>query len=1052
VTASGVNVEAVYPLTPVQEGILFHTLYAPESPLYLQQYVARLDGDLDVAAFRRSWQLVIDRHEVLRSLVTWEGRERPLQVVRRRVEPEWRIEDWRTDTSAAQTARFNRFLENDRRRRFALDVAPLMRFALLRIAGDTHRFVWSHHHVVIDGWSMAIVLSEVFRSYEAIVAGVEPQLPPPAPYREYVRWLHTSGTGGAEEHWRRSLAGFTTATKLRIEAPGVTSPWAERHGEEVVRLGVAATERLAVFARSSGVTLNTVLRDAWSLLLNRYSGDEDVVFGATVAGRPAELDRAMEMVGLFINTLPVRVRIERDTAVVDWLRQLQQQQIAATPYEATPLVEVQGWSEVPAGDPMFQTLLVFENVPHPETKAGGLTTTDIRYLQRSNYPLAVLVMPGAELELVLLYDADRYHPAVIGRLARQLIRVLETIGDDPWRPVADVELFPRDELTEMVAVWNNTEAAYPAGETIHSLVLASAARTPQHLAVVGDGASLTYADLVAKATDVARRLGTLGVGPGVRVGVAMERSPATVTAILGVLLAGGAYVPLDPRQPPARLGYLIADTSAAAIVTQGEPVALGDIAPTVAVVRTDETGPPVAGVATAAAGPDDLAYVLFTSGSTGRPKGVAVTHRSLVNSTHARLHAYGDPVGTFLLLSPFVFDSSLAGLFATLTQGGTLVLPAPDMEKDVRHLAELIATHQVTHTLLLPTLYAMLLEHADPAALRSLRLVMVAGEACPPSLMRRHHSLLPDTRLVNEYGPTEATVWCTVHHTSAPEPADDESDHAPRVPIGRPIANMQTFILDPWLRPVPVGVPGELHVAGVGLARGYLDQPALTAERFIETDLPVAGRVRLYRTGDVARHLPDGSIDLLGRVDHQVKIRGQRIELAEIEMVLREHQKVRDAVVVASTTGSGATAGAVLVAYVEPDVDGESVRRFLAERLPAVMVPARVVTLGALPRGVNGKVDRTALPDPGHPAPRGGEGFVAPATDVERRLAEIWSGVLGVESVGVTDNFFDLGGDSILSIRIIARAHETGLAITPRQLFEHPTIAELAAIVEAAGG
>ncbi len=430
--------------------------------------------------------------------------------------------------------------------------------------------------------------------------------------------------------------------------------------------------------------------------------------------------------------------------------------------------------------------------------------------------------------------------------------------------------------------------------------------------------------------------------------------------------------------------------------------------------------------------------MIYTSGSTGRPKGVEVTHRNLVNSTHARVRAYGDRIDAFLLLSPFFFDSSVAGLFSTLTQGGALVLPAPQMEQDVGHLADLIAAHQVSHTLALPRLYEMLLEHADPARLGSLRLVMVAGEACSRDLGPRHHDVLPGTRLVNEYGPTEATVWCTVQEIG-PGPVDGD-----RVPIGRPIANSQTYILDPWGRPTPVGVPGELHVGGLGVARGYLGDPAMTADRFVTRTLPDEP-VRLYRTGDLARYLEDGTIDLIGRADTQVKIRGQRIELGEIERVLESHPSVREAVV---NLRAADGAPAILAAHVATDAASGDLRDFLASQLPAPMVPAAIVTMDTLPRGSTGKVDRKALLEapirPAGPAAR----YVAPATHTEKRLAVIWSEVLGVERVGVADNFFELGGDSILSIRVIARAHAAGLRITPRQFFDQPTVAELAVLAE----
>ena len=1037
------NIEAIYPITPVQDGILFHTVYAPESPLYFQQYACVIHGELDVSVFRRSWQHVIDRHAVLRSLLTWEGRDQPLQIVRSRVEAEWHEEDWRSHSRAEQELALASFLESDRRRGFQLDVAPLMRLALFRTRDDAHQFVWSHHHIIIDGWSIGLILDEVFRSYEVLLGGDEPDLPDRLPYREFVQWLKAQTGAEAEDYWRAALAGFESATPLPTKASTAERRWAERHAEEIVRVAPDTTQRIVDFARSEGLTLNTVLRGAWGLLLSRYANQDDVVFGTTLSGRPPDLDGSLEMIGLFINTLPVRVDVAPGQRVQDWLRGLQQQQIEAIAFESTPLVDVQGWSAVPGGEPLFETLLVFENVPNPTLTSGRLRTSEVRYHQRSNYPLAILVMPGEELELIFLYDTDRFEPSIIGRMAGQLVHLLETMTANPTAPLGEISIFPDEELHEIVHAWNATTAEYPDRNTIHELIGRAAARTPEATAVVGSGIALTYAQLEARAEAVADRLSQLGVRANDRIAVSVERSPATIVAILGVLRAGGAYVPLDPGLPPGRLEVLLEDTSAKAVVFDARPQGIG----ATPVVELESGGAlrhppssPSRGLPEAATA-DDLAYVIHTSGSTGRPKGVAVTHRNLVSSNHARLQAYGDAVPTFLLLSPVIFDSSVAGIFSTLTQGGTLVLPAPRMEQDVHHLAELISAHDVTHTLALPTLYGLLLELVDPTQLSSLELVMVAGEPCPPELVRLHHARLPGTRLANEYGPTEATVWCTVHHTEPPA----ENGPTLRIPIGRPIANTQAYILDQADRPVPVGVPGELYIGGAGLAQGYLGQPDLTAEAFPTRRIADLPPTRLYRTGDIASFGNDGTIDLLGRADHQVKIRGQRIELGEIEMVLRRHDAVRDAVVVVRDDGPGS---ASLAAYVEPTdtLSANELRTYVAGLMPDVMVPTVIIQLDHLPKGPTGKVDRGALPDPAATEPIVGAEAVPPTGATQERLAEIWREVLGLETVGATDNFFELGGDSILSIRVIARAHRAGLTISPKQFFGAPTIAGLAEV------
>ncbi len=1045
------NIEAIYPLTPVQQGILFHVLYTPDSPLYFQQFTAIVEGDLDVEVLRRSWDVVIGRHQALRSLLTWERRDQPLQIVRETVRAEWRIEDWRTETDPARS--FAAFLDRDRRRGFDLSVAPLMRFALFRLAEGRHQFVWSHHHLILDGWSIGVVLAEVFEVYEALTAGRQPDLAPPADYGSYIRWLQGRDDPAAQRFWSERLSDVETATRPAIERIVAETPWAERHAESRVTLAAADTVRLSEAARTAGVTLNTMLRGAWAVLLRRYSGTDDVVFGATVAGRPPELDGALDLVGMFANTLPVRIGVEEGARLADWLGTIQSHQMAALAHEVTPLVDVQRWSGVPAGQPLFTTLLAFENVRPPQTAGAGLRLRELRYLQRSNYPLALLVMPGDEMELIALFDVDRYDRRIIERMMAQLGYVLEQMAGGLNRTVGSLDVIPPGEAEEVLVDWNQRGGSPPPGETMHDLIVAAAATDPDKVAVTDDIVAVTYSELVHRAGDLAAELQRMGVGPNDRVGVCMARSPATVVAILGVLSAGAAYVPMDPDQPGPRHRYVLDDTDAVALlVSAGGGIDGGD-RPILEVaddgtIATAERGTPAA--APRAAGPHDLAYVLFTSGSTGRPKGVAVTHGNLVASTHARRDVYPGRVGAFLLLSPLIFDSSVAGLFWTLYDAGTIVLPASRMDQDVRHLAGVVQRHEVTHTLGLPTVYELMLAHAEPGQLASLRVVMVAGEACPPSVGAAHHVRVPGTLLVNEYGPTEATVWCASHVITPDDVRNGAETASHRIPIGRPIPGTQIYLLDEQLRPVPVGVPGELCVAGAGLSRGYLGRPELTAQQFVDVELPAVGPTRVYRSGDLGRHLPDGTIDLLGRLDHQVKIRGQRIEPGEIETVLREHPAVRDAVVVAGADlADGAASSPTLVAYAAAEADRDELRQHLAAHLPNVMVPAVIELLPSLPRGATGKVDRDALPEPKR-RPDGAQQdvAVAPATETERLLAGIWADVLGRDAVAVTDNFFELGGDSILSIRIIARAHEAGLTISPRQFFEAPTVAELAASME----
>ncbi len=1041
-TAPG-NIKAIYPLNPVQEGILFHTLYAPDSPLYIQQYVCDLEGSLDATAWRTAWTAVSERHEALRSLLTWEHRERPLQIVRASAPAEWHIEDWRELAAETQQRRFAEFLDGDCRKGFRLDRAPLQRFALFRLSDDCTRFVWTHHHVIIDGWSMGIVLDEVQWLYTAVATGDDQSLGAPADYRSYVQWSQSRTLEGAEDFWRTQLAGIQAATELRIELPGAPERWAESHAEHIVKLDAEVTSRLGELARNSAVTLSTVLRAAWAIVLGRYAGHTDVVFGATVAGRPAELPESIRMVGMFINTLPIRVTLDENQTLGELLAGIHRQHVEMVRYESTPLVSVQGWSDVPAGEPLFGSVLVVENVPAPRD-TSGVDVRNVRYLQRSNYPLAILVMPGDELELVVLYDDQRYAPDAIERLGRQLGAVLSQLPAHAERPIRALQLLPPPEARRVLVDWNRTAAAFDDKQLIDDLILAAAEASPDTVAVAGGAVSVTYRQLVERSDLIAAALGAHGVGPGAIVGIAVGREPAFLVAMLGVLRSGAAYVPIDPAFPRARVDFILEDTGAQAIVTTAGASFDGGV-PRIVVAADGapeglRTSPPPTSPSRS---PDDLAYVLYTSGSTGTPKGVMVRHRNLVNSTIARADVYTRPVRSYLVLSPFVFDSSVAGIYWALTDGGTLVVPEPGLEQDVAALARMVRDHRVTHTLMLPSVWGLLLDLAEPSALDSLEVVIVAGEACPPSLVDRHFARLPGVELFNEYGPTEATVWSTVH------PVAVRDGERLRVPIGRPIANTSVYLLDPESRPVPIGVPGELAVGGSNVTAGYLRRPDLTAAAFGTVDGGPAGEQLVYRTGDLVRWTADGTLDLLGRIDHQVKLRGQRIELGEIEAVLTAHASVADAVVV-KVESEGQQP--FLAAYVESAAGAMPNQAELADHarshLPRVMVPSVICVLDSLPRGATGKVDRRALPDIDTPHQREPH-FVPPRGPAEVQLAAIWADVLGVDTIGATDNFFELGGDSILSIRIIARANEAGFRITPRQFFDHPTVSDLVAAAQA---
>lgn len=889
------NVADIYPLSPLQEGMLFHTLEAPTSGVYVEQYSCTLRGPLDVEALQAAWRRVVDRHAVLRTAFLWEGLDEPLQVVRRQTDPPWTVLDWQAAPPDEVVERLQALLREDRIRGFDVTQAPLMRMTLIRRAPEEHRFVWSFHHLLLDGWATALVINEVFTIYAALVRGTVPSLPHVPPYHDYIAWLQQQDLGDVKRFWTEQLQGFTAPTSLPIDQPTLHADTAHYVQQEVT-MDASTTESLRALARAHRLTLNTVLQGAWALIVSRYSGEEDVLYGTTVSGRPAALRGVEQMIGPFINTLPVRVAVSGEKRLIPWLAEVQAQQVALRQYEHTPLVEIQKWSEVSGQQALFESLLVVENYPldaAAPADTAGIQIIDVDYAEQSNYPLALLAVPGSTMRFIAVYDTARFEAAAIGRLLGHLRQMLAAFATDPTRRLADYTMLTDAEYRRIVHTWNDTQADYPHTACIHHLIEAQAARTPEAVAVVAADETLTYATLNRRADRLARRLCRQGVEPEVCVGLCAERSVAMVVGILGILKAGGAYVPLDPAYPAERLRFMLENTQAPVLLAQQSLAdTLPDTAARVLYLDTDEAEDEAPSDRPVAVGSEHLAYVIYTSGSTGQPKGVQVTHRNLVHATMARSQFYSEPPERFLLLSSFSFDSSVAGIFWPLCTGGTLVLPRPGQEQDLPRLGTLIAEQQVTHTLALPALYRLMLEQISVDQLASLRSVIVAGEACPPMLVARHYATLPQSQLFNEYGPTEATVWCTGY---AVPPSFD----GPRVPIGRPIANAQVYVLDAHRQPVPVGGSGELWIGGDGIARGYLNRPEQTAERFILDFFRDGSGAHLYRTGDRARYQPDGTIEFLGRVDDQIKIRGHRIEPGEVEAVLQHHPDVAEAVVIA---------------------------------------------------------------------------------------------------------------------------------------------------------
>jgi len=1289
----------------MQAGMVYHSLLTPELPIYFEQLSVGIDGPVDMPAFERAWREAIRRHPMLRASVVWRGVTTPLLCVLEPAVGGVSASEQAGETGRAATvhegaklvleqhdcrdwedipARLEAFLEADRARGFALDQPPLMRLSWLHLPEGRARFVWSFHHVLLDGWSVSVLLSEVFAHYEALLEGRRLSLPPMPPHEEYVAWLQAQDRGAAEAFWREELKGFLAASPLPMRGrPASAEESDAAPGQVTGHLSAEATSRLHAAARQAHLTLSTLVQAAWAVLLSRYSGEADVLFGVTVAGRPPELAQVDKRVGLFINTLPVRVQVAGDAPVGVWLRQLQDHQLRLRQFEATALVDIQGWSEVPREHPLFESILVFENYPIDAALRDAqlpIKIVDFQSFERTNYPLVLGVVPGERLELTLAYDGRRFEAEAAGKLVEVLLGLLPQVLVAPMARLDHLSLLTEQDRGRLER-WNATDRPYLEA-TLHGMFEAQVAREPEAIAVRADGETLTYGALERRSNQLAHHLRALGVGPEVRVGICLERCLNLVVALLGTLKAGGAYVPLDPSYPAARIQYMLEDARVGLLITEytliplvgqmDRPVVcmnaarelletlpthtrletrpthtrletrpthtrletrpthtrletrpthaldaafnegrtspllkvaaatrLGDRAqvpndeqvspilggnhkrraglpPLLRVSQTTGGSPPFlkggrggsslesadskevkaplhatkyphgprsrhsllrgAGGGAAAGPPagsplasmslnddpalptspldavssplptvdpssEQLAYIIYTSGSTGKPKGVMISHRA---STH---HAWWmqteypvDRQDRVLQKAPISFDASVTEIFGALLFGAQLVMAPPETHRDPERLLALLQDAQITQLVVVPSLLRALLDlPSGLGACPELRRIFCGGEALTRDLVAGL-ARATAAELINCYGPSETAVDVTSWPCT-------EREETP-IPIGLPVFNTRLYVLDSSLQPVPIGAVGQLFIGGIQLGRGYWDRPALTASHFIPDPFGSEPGARLYATGDRVRLRQDGALEYLARLDHQLKIRGNRVDLGEIEAALRDHEGVAAAVVVAREEG---VAGQQLVAYVVPErvvaggdgVGGQhlpasegvangaisksrnlqnsvlteaipldlppistpssavpteaasvthaGLRAFLQRSLPEYMLPSIYITLEVLPLTPNGKLDRRALPAPdGLQLARTG-GSILPRTPIEALLAPLFAEVLGVDAIGIETHFFEAGGHSLLATQLISRVRSTfHLELPLRALFEAPTIAQLALRVEAA--
>ena len=1044
----------------MQEGMLFNTITKPGGGEYVIALRFELKGQLNVEALQQSWQQVVDRHTILRTGFFWEGNDHPVQVVYKRSRMEWAEMDWRGISRSEQQLRLKQLLREERKKGFDLRKAPLMRMTLVKLDAERYELIWSLHHILMDGWSRPIVLKEVFAYYESWCRGESLSLEAGRSYRDYIVWIRGRSKATAERYWKELLKGFSTPTRLAAAINGKRIQ-IEEVGKQygIFRVNEKVTKRLNELSRQHQITLNTMVQCGWGILLSRYSGENVVVFGTVVSGRSADIAGIEKMVGLFINTLPVKVEVREEGRVKELLRRIQDQQVMSREYEHSHLVDVQAWSEVGKQERLFDTLVSFQNYPIDDELREIAKGSEIASVERvdtaegTEYGITLVVTARDTISLHIGYDPSHYKEATINRMLEAFERILDGISSGIDLRISEIEILSEGEKKQILYEWNDTHVEYFQEDCVHGLFEQQVERAPHAVAVAYEGDQISYRELNRRANQLAHYLIERGGGPEVLIGICVDRGIEMIVAILGVLKAGGAYVPIEPDCPRHRLNTIISDSQAHLLIAQRHLLEdLSGIATQVICLDSDWDSISTRNSSNpdTALAPANAAYVIYTSGSTGQPKGVIVTHYNIVRLLYAtsRLFQFGRN-DVWTILHSITFDFSVWEMWGALGYGGRLIAAPKWVSRSSDAISGLLDREQVSVLNQTPTAFRGLAKIQKESARvvgQNLRWIIFGGEAMDSASVEEwiESRGSENPLLVNMYGITETTVHVTQWLVKEGEIREGRSS------IGRAISDLRLYILNRYLDPVPVGVPGEIYVGGGGTARGYLKREDLTGERFIPDPYHPGDGTRLYKTGDLGRYKADGEIEYLGRIDNQVKVRGYRIELGEIEAALKQHSAIRDALVLASDHEiQHKRLVAYIVTHNETMPEYHDLRRHIKERLPEYMVPAAYVRLERLPLTANGKVDKRALPQPKEVGREREESYREPQTEVEEVMAGIWRDVLKVERVVAEDNFFELGGHSLLATRVVSRIREVFQIELPlRAFFEEKSLADLSRRVE----
>lgn len=1049
--------EMVFPLTAMQQGMLFHHLREPASAAYFQQLQVRLQGELDTAKLQQAWETVIAHHGALRMRFLWTG-DQPRQQLQAAIVLPFKVVDYSHSPKQEHEALRQQFLQADSQQGFALDSAPLMRVSILRWAEHEWEMVWSHHHLILDGWASGLVLAAVAQQYADVLQGKAVSQPAERPYTEFLQWLGKRDNLAAEDYWRHALRGIEQATSLPVLKRNTGGAAKVLAFESL--LAADDFSALSALSKKTGVTTVSAIMACWGLLLSRYADSKDVLFGVTTSGRPAELDGVEQMVGLFINTIPLRFKHGAGHSIASLLTDVHRHLAASREHEHSSLSRIAEWSELPSGQALFDTIVVYENYPLAVqgNQLGDASIIDYHLQEESNYPLTLIVEPKDDgLHLRLLADTQRIEPATAQAMLYQYRFLLQQLAHaNSEQPVRDIHLLTTEQREQQLQQWNDTGCAYDTTATLASIFMDQTARTPDATALIDAQGSLSYASLQDRVSQVVHAINALGLSANSPVAVRLTRDREMLIALLAVVASGHHYVPIEPQLPAARVMAIFDSLPVRSILTVssliGSTQALANERQ-LQVVCVDQTvAQPIAALQNQAR-PQDPAYVIFTSGSTGKPKGVLVLHQKAINLIEWVNHTFdiGAQDKLLFVTSP-AFDLSVYDIFGILAAGGIVRIASEAEIADPERLLKIIETEDITFWDSAPAalwqLESLLPQRSDTARLR---LIFLSGDWIPLALPDRMKAAFPGVCVVALGGATEATIWSNYHIVGELKP-DWVS-----VPYGRPIQNARYYILDADLQPLPVGLPGDLYIGGDCLAEGYVGQPELTAERFLHDPHTKAGAqdARMYKTGDRARFYADGVMEFLGRLDNQVKIRGFRIELGEIEIAMGRHAAIRDAICIVYDYNDGGPASGKsdkeLIAYyvLHPgqNLGPEELRLHLQAQLPASMLPSHFLQLDSVPVSVNGKVDRKNLPLP----ERKGNAYAAQqagADAVQDIIAAAWSEVLSVPGVHGTDDFFALGGHSLRATAVMARLRAAfGVDLPLRLIFEYTTLQTLAAAV-----